>query len=1101
MDNNIQPDKVITKEVTKTDNTISTSTKTQINSQNSPIKEPLAVGQLLQNTIKLLSQEGLNSINVAKAMHSLKGIFPTEFSQIQLQQRQAQIDKPVVNSDIKATSFPPIPETTKKNWFNSQVLHAKVLQANSDGSATLVIDKQSIEVKIDSNSVLKLQVGQSLALVVEKSSDQKISFNLASIPEQSAKLIQLIQKMVSKQQAMPALLASLDSAIQYTNAQSQNNNTANTHTANMATNTERSIPPVEPVVSQENKAIKTSAATNIQTKADVIASNKPVMIPVTSNIPQNSTAVEAIINNNVPLKKVETLSAPLVKAIEQLIDKFSSLQQLSLGDGLKQAISNSGLFLENHLQIQKTESVNLDRLSSAISADKQTQNTPAIANILSKSIEQLEQISQKLSVQVNSKISINAENVQLLDKSLQMIKEQLLDLKPQPAENNKTELLSLLKNIQQLVKNQQISATNPQLPQSTQNHSQIAIQNQLQTQIQPLQNQTSSPTIANSVQNIAQQIKQIKTNQVKLSNEQIKQLATNIQNIIKQSQEISLPAPLLEKLQQATVNARDVTKAIEHIKVQLEASSKDNSSEVAKQKLVSQLLEQLSKTILASDNKNLSQSTINELQQPLNIKQTPSVNKLLARAELISQIVENKPSTQINLPLQQQVQQQNQLIQAIAKQLTHLHQPPLAVSSPMQQQFKQLIQQPASLANINKLLDLMNPSSASSNLLQPLLQIPLSPLTSQNIKQLVETTINNNVAANPNSQLTAPDTNLKQLLNELKLMSQTIEQQLKNQANSTEQTINKSINSYPKAFSQSIHQILEQVNYQFNSNNKSLLNNNNPSVVQFQAQQFIKQIQQVTQTINQAMNNSSESSLINSQINNDLKLNIQRLLSILQNIGVSERVASQTATNSQSTSSLLQNIMPQDLELDRQALPTRNKHAQVAAAQQNQLLQMANPVLFQQMLLEQLDGVMSRIVATQAATREQPESNINMALELPFKFQDKSQVLQLKFTSENKNKNKNTSNEKIWTANLAFELQSLGAIRIYIVLNGKDIAMQFWTEKPETQQIFVANFNSLKSRLKLAGYNISEMTSSMGIPEEAEEEIKVDKKGTIDERV
>ena len=168
-------------------------------------------------------------------------------------------------------------------------------------------------------------------------------------------------------------------------------------------------------------------------------------------------------------------------------------------------------------------------------------------------------------------------------------------------------------------------------------------------------------------------------------------------------------------------------------------------------------------------------------------------------------------------------------------------------------------------------------------------------------------------------------------------------------------------------------------------------------------------------------------------------------------------------------------------------------------AQQNQLLQIANPLVFQHTLVQQLEGVMSRIVATQAAIREQADSNVNMALEIPFKFQDKSQVLQLKFTSEDKHENK--SKGKIWTANLAFELQSLGAMRIYLVLDGKEVSMQFWTEKQSTQQLFSENLIHLKNRLKIAGYHIKDFNVSQGIPEEAAEEVNSSNEGVIDERV
>lgn len=713
MDNNIQPDKVIPDERLKAE-----SSKAQNSPQTSNIKDSLPIGKILQDTIKLLSSEGLESINVLKAMLSVKGLFPSEFTQIQLQENQAQIDK----ADTKITTFKPVSEATKNDWFNGQVIHAKVLEVHADNRASILIDKQVIEIKIEANSQLKLEAGQNLALVVEKIPVEKTSvksplnsetirFILSTPPEQSTKLIQLIQTMVARQQSLSPLLASLDSVLQYINSQQENSN------------------------------------------------------------------ITATINNN----KTAKLPAPIINAIQQLLSQFSSTQQLSISDGLKQAIINSGLFLENRIQIQKTDSIDLNNL---LSNQKITANKSASPSVLSKTIEKLESISHNFSQRINSKITIASDIIQLFNKN-----------------------------------------------------------------------------------------------------------------------------------------------------------------------------------------------TASTLQNTLDLKD-PAVNKIL----------ELKNGLKLNTQV---------------------------------------------------------------------------------------TTISN-------------------LFSKLNEVNQFVEKTMPQQS---------TINAYPKAYSQSINQILEVISKQFNEKNHTLLASKNHSYAQTQATQFSTQIQQINQALNQAISNNTVQTAVNPQINNDLKLNLQRLLSVLQELTTTDRSYSPTSQskNKLASSLLLQHITSQEPELHRLVLPTRNKHAQVIMAQQSQLLQNTNPMIFQQTLIEQLEGVMSRIVATQAATREQSDSNINMALEIPFKFQDKSHVLQLKFTSKDKHKNK--SKDKIWSANLAFELQSLGAIRIYIVLDGKDVSMRFWTEKQSTQQIFAENFPLLKDRLKIAGYRINEMTASLGIPKEAEKESAKNKNGIIDEHV
>jgi Flagellar hook-length control protein FliK len=945
LDNNIHPDKLLANETLNTERSIQASVDN---------KTTLPVGQLLQNTIKSLPQEGLDSINVVKAMQSLKGLFPSEFTQIQLQDRQAQIDNP----QVKTTTFTPISETTKNAWFNGQVIHAKVVNTNNDGTATLLINKQTIEVKIDSNSQIKLETGQNLALTVEKNTNQNLKLVLSTPPEQSAKLIQLIQTMVAKQQAMPPLLASLDSVSQHVNP-----NTA--------------------------------------------AFSKPVS---NSTIAQTETTTTSTTN-----AKTDVLPEAVVKGIQQLLSQFSTTQQLSLSEGLKQAINNSGIFLENRIQFQKTDHSVLN-------------------NLLSTSIEKIEITSQQFSKQINQKISLPAEVIQTLDKNLQAISQTNIDLKAEQNQPGRTEILSLISNIKQLV---------------DKNHIPI-------------------------------DAKQITNNQAKLNSNQINQLISDIKQILNESQKISIPAEVSEKLQQPSINSKDVIRSLIPLKEQLE--SKTGHLDRANLKQLSNLLKVISQEIIESARPIIKPEILNQLQKPL----TSSPNSLLPRFELILQILENKNTNNLFIAGQLQFKQliHNKLIQNLAPQLPQFLTSPFTQTSTSQQQLSQFLQQPASISNTTDIIKLLNQPSLLKGATQ---SIPMHQMLN-NINQAFTNSVNSGNLTQSLQQINNQPANLNTLLSEFNLINHHVEKSTSQQ------------NTYPKSYLQSVNQVLSLISKQFNENNQALLTNNSPSFTQSQATQFSQQMQQISQTLSQAISNSNTQTIVNPQIQNDLKLNIHRLLSILQNSISSESSQTQIANNqSKLNSALLQHLTHQESEPNRQALPTRHKHAQVAMAQQNQLLQIVNPLVFQHTLIEQLEGVMSRIVATQAAIREQADSNVNMALEIPFKFQDKSQVLQLKFSSEDKHDNE--SKEKIWTANLAFELQSLGAIRIYLVLDGKEVSMQFWTEKQSTQQLFAENLLHLKNRLKIAGYHIKDINVSQGVPEEASEEVNSSKEGVIDERV
>ena len=83
---------------------------------------------------------------------------------------------------------------------------------------------------------------------------------------------------------------------------------------------------------------------------------------------------------------------------------------------------------------------------------------------------------------------------------------------------------------------------------------------------------------------------------------------------------------------------------------------------------------------------------------------------------------------------------------------------------------------------------------------------------------------------------------------------------------------------------------------------------------------------------------------------------------------------------------------------------------------------------------------------------ESGSEQAQLNFEIPFRNNDQQEVLQLKIREQFKDEEAQKGN-KIWTVNMAFHLPSLGGIRIYITLDKEDLAIQFWTEEKNCQQL------------------------------------------------
>ncbi len=262
----------------------------------------------------------------------------------------------------------------------------------------------------------------------------------------------------------------------------------------------------------------------------------------------------------------------------------------------------------------------------------------------------------------------------------------------------------------------------------------------------------------------------------------------------------------------------------------------------------------------------------------------------------------------------------------------------------------------------------------------------------------------------------------------------------------------------------------------------------------------------IVNTVSSPINNINQPALLSglSQelAQNDLKAALNRLVAL-----INSKEAIILPKMLQSTQSSLYNHVAIDSLLAKPSvqsslffdLPAHVHHAQVQKTiAEASLFQLNNPLLMQGRILDQVESVLSRIIITQFQNRESGDQSF-LNIEIPFKHNDQQEILQLKIREELKEKEAELGN-KIWTVNMAFNLESLGGIRIYITLDKKDIAMQFWTEEKESHQLFQKYFSLLNSRLTMAGYTISQLTAFHGMPEEAEKE-QNKSNFIIDERV
>ncbi|MGM0412951.1 MAG: flagellar hook-length control protein FliK [Pseudomonadota bacterium] len=132
-------------------------------------------------------------------------------------------------------------------------------------------------------------------------------------------------------------------------------------------------------------------------------------------------------------------------------------------------------------------------------------------------------------------------------------------------------------------------------------------------------------------------------------------------------------------------------------------------------------------------------------------------------------------------------------------------------------------------------------------------------------------------------------------------------------------------------------------------------------------------------------------------------------------------------------------------------------------------------------LARNLEAGLARIQLNQVGSTAGSESQRpTWQLELPFRGPD-GEVQSLAVRIENERQGDGESVAPLWTVNLRFELERLGAIRAGITLvGGEHVSVGLWAEEPETVALFEEHLEELRARMVEAGLTVGHVGVRQG---------------------
>ena len=147
------------------------------------------------------------------------------------------------------------------------------------------------------------------------------------------------------------------------------------------------------------------------------------------------------------------------------------------------------------------------------------------------------------------------------------------------------------------------------------------------------------------------------------------------------------------------------------------------------------------------------------------------------------------------------------------------------------------------------------------------------------------------------------------------------------------------------------------------------------------------------------------------------------------------------------------------------------------------LASLSRPETAVEELLRQVEGAIAR-THTHAlhSLHAQAEGRPLWAMELPIRHGDQVDVFDLRIEEEDPPPNAEKASGRRWSVRLSFDLTGLGPVHALISLQAESVATRFWVERPETARLFDRWLETLESRFRQAGLQVSTLECRCGPP-------------------
>jgi hypothetical protein len=207
--------------------------------------------------------------------------------------------------------------TANLQWQSGQILDARVLGVQKDGTLLLQLEGQNKPLQV--RSPLPLAAGQQVKLLVAVEAD-RVALRLLDTPAEETALQQAWRSALPRQQPLITVLQHIARLVQ--------------------------LPPAPPATAPAASAPATAPATTLA--AGIPMPELPLPTPPLQP-PPAATAVPPATANSTPATTTASPAEQLHTLAKELLSRLADPQRLTTADGLRQAISQSGLFLEARL--------------------------------------------------------------------------------------------------------------------------------------------------------------------------------------------------------------------------------------------------------------------------------------------------------------------------------------------------------------------------------------------------------------------------------------------------------------------------------------------------------------------------------------------------------------------------------------------------------------------------------------------------------------------------------------------------------------------------------------------------------------------------------